>query len=115
MEHHIDGVLFPPLGESVLIDVGVAGPVVSVTAVRTVSFSVYQKAKYASSDFIGRMTGKDEPLVVVNKPGSVPTAHTVACFGFAGASAGAASTFIACEGRLQGSAAHESLSIARSI
>ena len=58
---------------------------------------MYQKAKYASSDFIGRVTGQDEPLVVVNKPGSVPTKYTVACFGTAGAAAGAVSTFIACE------------------
>ena len=71
---------------------------VSVTVVRTVSFSVYQEAKYSASDFIGRVTGQEEPLVVVNKPGSVPTRDTVACFGVAGAAAGAVSTFIACEG-----------------
>ena len=68
----------------------------SVTVVRTVSFTVYQQAKYSASDFIGRVTGQDEPLVVVNKPGSVPTRNTVACFGVAGAAAGAVSTLIAC-------------------
>ena len=72
-------------------------PLVSVTAVRTVSFSVYQKAKYKASSFIGTVTGKEEPLLVVNKPGSVPDLSTVTCFGMAGAAAGAASTFIACQ------------------
>ena len=75
-----------------------AAPCVTVTVVRTVSFGVYQRTKYASSDFIGRTTGEDEPLVVVNKPGSVPTTQTVACFGFAGAASGAVSAFIACKG-----------------
>ena len=76
---------------------GVLAPLVSVTAVRTVSFSVYQKAKYKASSFIGTVTGKEEPLLVVNKPGSVPDLSTVTCFGMAGAAAGAASTFIACQ------------------
>ena len=71
-------------------------PLASVTIVRTFSFSVYQIAKYRTSAFIGRMTGQDEPLVVVNKPGSVPDLGTVTCFGVAGAAAGAASTFVAC-------------------
>jgi solute carrier family 25 (mitochondrial carnitine/acylcarnitine transporter), member 20/29 len=57
---------------------------------------VYQKAKYKASDTIGRITGEDEPLIVVNKPGSSPSFETVACFGLAGAAAGAVSTFIAC-------------------
>ncbi|KAI4154893.1 MAG: hypothetical protein LQ340_001371 [Diploschistes diacapsis] len=48
---------------------GVLIPLVSVTVVRTVSFSVYQKAKYKSSAFIATVTGKEEPLIVVNKPG----------------------------------------------
>lgn len=60
------------------------------------SFSVYQKAKYKSSSAIGKLTGKEEPLLVVNKPGSTPDFGTVSCFGIAGATAGAASTFIAC-------------------
>ena len=73
----------------------------SVTIVRTFSFGVYQRAKYASSEYIGRLTGEDEPLVVINKPGSVPTFQILACFGFAGAVSGAASTFIACESQNQ--------------
>ena len=75
---------------------GTLAPLVSVTAVRTVSFSAYQSAKYKASSFIGAITGKEEPLIVVNKPGSVPDIGTVTCFGMAGAAAGAASTFIAC-------------------
>ena len=69
----------------------------SIAFVRTVSFSIYQKAKYKFSAAIGQATGGDEPLVVVNKPGSIPTIQTVACFGAAGATAGALITGIACE------------------
>ena len=76
---------------------GVAAPLVSITAVRTLSFSVYQKAKYKASSVIGDYTGVDEPLRVVNQPGSLPTWGTVLCFGTAGAIAGAASTFLACK------------------
>lgn len=68
-----------------------------MTVVRTFSFSVYQRAKYKSSAFIGNMTGEDPPLVVVNKPGSIPDLGTISCFGFAGGAAGFASTFIACK------------------
>ena len=71
-------------------------PLASVTVVRSISFQVYQAAKYKTSDFIGRTTGQDEPLVVVNKPGSTPNLGTVACFGVAGAAAGAVSTVFAC-------------------
>ena len=35
--------------------------------------------------------------MVVNRPGSVPTLQTVACFGAAGATAGAIITAIACQ------------------
>ena len=76
---------------------GVAAPLVSITAVRTLSFSVYQKAKYKASATIGGLTGEDEPLIVVNRPGSIPNWGTILCFGSAGAAAGAASTLLACE------------------
>ena len=76
---------------------GALAPMASIAFVRTVSFSIYQKAKYKYSAAIGRATGKDEPLVVVNKPGSIPTIQTVACFGAAGATAGSFITAIACE------------------
>ena len=75
---------------------GALAPLASVTLVRTVSFSIYQKAKYKYSAAIGTATGNDEPLVVVNRPGSIPTLGTVACFGAAGATAGAIITAIAC-------------------
>jgi solute carrier family 25 (mitochondrial carnitine/acylcarnitine transporter), member 20/29 len=75
----------------------VVAPLGSVTAVRTFSFSVYQKAKYKTSAFIGQVTGEEEPLAVVNKPGSLPDLGTMTCFGVAGATAGALSTLIACK------------------
>lgn len=76
---------------------GVVAPLASVTLVRTVSFSIYQKAKYKYSAAIGAATGTEEPLMVVNRAGSVPTLGTVACFGAAGATAGALITAVACK------------------
>lgn len=75
---------------------GAIAPAGSVTFVRTISFSIYQKAKYKYSAAIGQATGSDEPLVVVNRPGSVPTLQTVACFAAAGATAGGIITAVAC-------------------
>lgn len=75
---------------------GCFAPLMSNTLVRTTTFTVYQKAKYKYSDTIGRITGGDEPLIVVNKPGSNPTIATVACFSAAGATAGILSSIIAC-------------------
>ncbi|KAL9104677.1 MAG: hypothetical protein Q9163_000420 [Psora crenata] len=71
-------------------------PMFSVTLVRTTSFSIYQRAKYKYSAAIGRAMGGDEPLVIVNRPGSTPTVATMACFGAAGATAGALITIVAC-------------------
>ena len=65
--------------------------------VRTINFSIYQKVKYKLSAAIGQVTGMDEPLKVVNTPGSVPTFATVACFGIAGATAGGCVSVLACE------------------
>ncbi|KAL8962577.1 MAG: hypothetical protein Q9193_001035 [Seirophora villosa] len=67
----------------------------SVTLVRTISFSIYQKAKYNYSAAIGKAIG-EEPLVTVNRPGSIPTLGTVLCFGAAGATAGGMVAVIAC-------------------
>ena len=75
---------------------GAIAPMFSVTMVRTTSFSIYQKMKYKYSAAIGRATGGDEPLVVVNKPGSTPTLATIACFGAAGGTAGASIVVLAC-------------------
>lgn len=68
----------------------------SVTLVRTTSFSIYQKFKYKYSAAIGQVTGGDEPLITVNRPGSTPTIATMACFGAAGATTGALVTFLSC-------------------
>ncbi|KAI9678183.1 MAG: hypothetical protein M1817_006128 [Caeruleum heppii] len=70
-------------------------PLASITLVRTISFSIYQKSKYQYSSWIEQATGS-APLTVVNTLGSTPTLSTVACFGAAGATAGAAVTAIAC-------------------
>ncbi|KAI5360076.1 Putative mitochondrial carrier protein [Septoria linicola] len=74
---------------------GVTPPLISVTVVRTISFSLYQKAKYAYDAAIHEMTG-ESPLVIANAPGSYPTLSTMACFGAAGATAGAVITTISC-------------------
>ena len=81
--------------------------------VRTVSFSIYQKAKYTYSAAIGRAIG-EEPLVTVNRPGSIPTAGTIACFGAAGATAGGIVAAIACPFELTKLSAQISVLMARS-
>ena len=68
----------------------------SITLVRTICFSVYQTAKYKYSAAIGQVTGSEEPLLVVNRLGSYPSLATLACFGAAGATAGAVASAIAC-------------------
>jgi solute carrier family 25 carnitine/acylcarnitine transporter 20/29 len=74
---------------------GVWSPLLSITLVRTVSFSIYQRSKYAIDDWIYQATGSS-PLVIANTRGAYPTLSTVACFGLAGAGAGATITAIAC-------------------
>lgn len=74
---------------------GVWSPLLSITLVRTVSFSIYQRSKYAIDDWIYQATGSS-PLVIANTKGAYPTLSTVACFGLAGAGAGASITAIAC-------------------
>jgi len=74
---------------------GVTAPIASVTLVRTISFSVYQRSKYTYSAWIHRNLGID-PLVHVNTPGNYPNLATVTCFGAAGATAGSFITVIAC-------------------
>jgi solute carrier family 25 (mitochondrial carnitine/acylcarnitine transporter), member 20/29 len=75
--------------------IGVLSPLASITLVRTVSFSIYQKAKYKLDDWMKRTTGSS-PLLIANTKGAWPTLSTVTCFGLAGATAGAAITAIAC-------------------
>ena len=68
----------------------------SVTLVRTVSFSIYQRSKYAYSDWL--KTNFDiDVLAHVNKKGTYPNIRSVACFGAAGATAGSCITLLACE------------------
>nr|XP_023907949.1 uncharacterized mitochondrial carrier C29A3.11c-like [Quercus suber]POF16500.1 putative mitochondrial carrier c29a3.11c [Quercus suber] len=74
---------------------GVLPPMCSVTIVRIVSFSLYQKTKYAYDGYLTRMTGKS-PLAIANAPGSMPTLSTIACFSTAGATSGAILTTISC-------------------
>jgi hypothetical protein len=74
---------------------GVLPPMISVTVVRTISFSIYQRAKYTADDGIKRMTGKS-PLALANATNSYPSIYTLACFGSAGALSGAVITLISC-------------------
>ena len=74
---------------------GVGPPLLSVTLVRTISFSIYQRAKYAYDRTLKDMTGQS-PLELANKPGSYPSLLTVACFAPAGATAGAFITTMSC-------------------
>ncbi|KAI0556227.1 mitochondrial carrier protein [Xylaria curta] len=74
---------------------GVTAPLASVTLVRTVSFSIYQRSKYVYSDWMARNVGFS-PLDHVNKNGALPNLGTIACFGAAGATAGSGITLIAC-------------------
>ncbi|KAF2142424.1 uncharacterized protein K452DRAFT_226779 [Aplosporella prunicola CBS 121167] len=74
---------------------GVLSPLASITFVRTVSFSVYQRAKYTYDDWIRKGFGYS-PLDIANAPGAKPNLITMSCFGAAGATAGAVITFIAC-------------------
>lgn len=77
------------------ISTGVWSPLASITLVRTVSFSIYQRSKYTVDDWIYQATGSS-PLVVANTKGAWPTFSTISCFGLAGATAGATITAIAC-------------------
>ncbi|KAF4435973.1 hypothetical protein F53441_13359 [Fusarium austroafricanum] len=74
---------------------GVTAPMASITLVRTVSFSIYQRAKYSYSAWIKRNFGFDI-IGHVNRQGTYPNLYSVACFGAAGATAGSVITFLAC-------------------
>jgi len=78
-----------------IMTLGVWSPLASITLVRTVSFSIYQKSKYFLDDWIYQATGSS-PLVIANTKDALPTLSTVACFGLSGAMAGATITTIAC-------------------
>ncbi|KAM5345733.1 hypothetical protein ACJ41O_011594 [Fusarium nematophilum] len=74
---------------------GVMAPMASITLVRTVSFSIYQRAKYSYSSWVKRNLGFDI-IGHVNRHGTYPNLYSVACFGAAGATAGSVITFLAC-------------------
>lgn len=67
----------------------------SITLVRTMSFSIYIRAKYSYCAWVKRNFGTDI-LRQVNSPGNYPTMHSIATFGAAGATAGSIIPFIAC-------------------
>ena len=75
---------------------GVTAPMASITLVRTVSFSIYQRSKYNYSDWVKKNFGVDV-MGHVSAKGSYPNFWTVATFGAAGATAGSCITLIACE------------------
>ncbi|KAK1761364.1 mitochondrial carrier domain-containing protein [Echria macrotheca] len=74
---------------------GVMAPMVSITLVRTVSFSIYQRSKNFYCDWIKRNFGVDV-MGHVSSPGSYPNLWSVATFGAAGATAGSCITVVAC-------------------
>ncbi|KAF2278078.1 mitochondrial carrier [Westerdykella ornata] len=74
---------------------GVWSPLASITLVRTVSFSIYQKSKYTLDGWIYQATGSS-PLAIANTKHATPNLATVTCFGLAGATSGAVITAIAC-------------------
>ncbi|KAL2155292.1 hypothetical protein VTH82DRAFT_33 [Thermothelomyces myriococcoides] len=74
---------------------GVTAPMASITLVRTVSFSIYQRSKHVYCDWVKRNLGVDV-MGHVSAPGSLPSFWSVATFGAAGATAGSCITVIAC-------------------
>merc|ERR1711939_441518 len=74
---------------------GVGPPMISVTVVRTISFSIYQQVKYSMDRSMCGLTGQS-PLAIANAPGSYPNVHTLTCFGVAGAASGAVITALSC-------------------
>ena len=74
---------------------GVGAPLISVTTVRTISFSIYQRVKYAIDRSMKEVTGKS-PLEIANAPNSYPNIYTIVCFGTAGACSGAIITTLSC-------------------
>jgi len=70
----------------------------SVTLVRTVSFSIYQRSKHVYNDWLKQNFGIDV-IKHVSSTGSYPNLWSVGTFGAAGATAGSCITLIACESR----------------
>ncbi|KAK4190009.1 putative solute carrier [Podospora australis] len=90
---------------------GVTAPMASITLVRTISFSIYQRSKYVYSDWVKRNFGVDVMAQVAAK-GSYPNFWSVATFGAAGMTAGSCITAIACPFELTKLSAQVSVLIA---
>ena len=75
---------------------GVLPPLLSVTAVRTASFTIYQAAKYKYAASIEKITGENA-LDIANAANRGPCLSTILCFGLSGATAGSIVTILACE------------------
>ena len=76
-------------------EIGSITPLFNLTCSRLVTFSVYQKTKYALNDVIEKRTGQS-PLIDVNVPGTYPTLATCTCFGLAGMAAGLGNSLVSC-------------------
>lgn len=74
---------------------GVTAPLCTITMVRTISVSLFDKSKLHYSEMIKRNFGFDV-IGHVSKKGTYPNLWTIGCFSAAGATAGAAISFIAC-------------------
>jgi hypothetical protein len=68
----------------------------SITLVRTISFSIYQRSKHSYCNWLKENVGVDVMGHVISK-NSLPNFWSLATFGAAGATAGSCITLIACE------------------
>lgn len=75
---------------------GVTAPMISVTIVRTVSFSLYQRSKYLYCGWLNKLF-KIDVLGHVNTKGSYPNFSSASTFFAAGMTAGSIISVLACE------------------
>jgi len=80
---------------------GVTAPMASITLVRTVSFSIYQRSKSSYCEMVKRNFGYDV-MAHVSARNSYPNLWTIGTFAAAGATAGSCITLIACKSRGSG-------------
>ncbi len=78
----------------------------SITLVRTVSFSIYQRSKNVYCEWLKENFGVDV-MGHVSSKGSYPNLWSVATFGAAGATAGSCITLIACKSASPGTCSTE--------
>lgn len=77
---------------------GVTAPMASITLVRTVSFSIYQRSKLSYCEMVKRNFGYDV-MAHVSARNTYPNLWTIGTFAAAGATAGSCITLIACKSR----------------